>query len=163
MSDFSKTEFDDLNNELSGADGNKSNRFLNDESTMRGREEKQREKDEKTRDLNRLLEMLKNPDYAAARENFGNYLRDVEIATENAITTAHTDLKNASEQFGEALETANRLPNGEAVFRDKNGNVYTEDGTAVSTEDAASIVWKDGAPTYEEFLEAQQAAADAQT
>ncbi len=161
MSEYSKTEFIDLNNELSGADGNKHSRFLDDESTLRGRQEKQRKKDEETRYLNRLLEMLKDPAYVAAREEFGEYLRDVEIATQNAISTALTDLERANAHLSSTLETANRLPNGQAVFRDQHGNVYTADKTLISPEDAASIVWQDGAPTHEEYQGAQKAAANA--
>ena len=48
------------------------------------------------------------------------------------------------------LERATRLHDGSLVFKDKNGDARYEDGRSVSEEDAATIVWRDGSPTYEE-------------
>ncbi len=108
------------------------------------------------------MEMLENPIYAAARQEFGDFLSSVEQATEAAIAMALQACEQAQATLQATLDNANRLPDGRAVFRDPaTGNVYTEDGTLVSPEEAEAIVWKDGAPTYQDYLEAQRQAEEA--
>lgn len=153
------TEFIDQQRELSGAGGAKETRFFDEGGTPRSRQDKERKERAKNQELNRLLELINSdPAYAAARQEFGDFLRDVEQATEAALLEAQTAYQQAKAALDDVMDNANRLPDGRAVFRDANGNVFTADGHRVSEEDAASIVWQDGAPSYEDYLAARREA-----
>nr|WP_321440372.1 hypothetical protein [uncultured Hyphomonas sp.] len=152
-------EFIDQQRELSGAGGAKETRFFDEGSTPRSRQEKERKERAKSQELNRLLDLINSdPAYATARQEFGDFLRDVEQVTEAALLEAQTAYQQANAALDDVMDNANHLPDGRAVFRDANGNVFTADGHKVSEEDAASIVWKDGAPSYEDYLAARREA-----
>ncbi|MCG8605448.1 hypothetical protein MJD09_10675 [bacterium] len=111
--------------------------------------------------LSALETLLANdPEYAALYEHVSNLLNDAEAATEAALAQAETDLGDAEAALEETMENANRLPDGTAVFRDKDGNIRTEDGRIIEGEEAESIVWKDDAPSYEDYLQRKQEIED---
>mgnify|MGYP003110459088 CR=1 FL=1 len=157
-----RTDFIDQQRELSSAGGSKAPRFFDNDGHPRSRQEKERKLRASAREFTRLMDLI-NSDlaYAAARQEFGTFLSDVEQATETALAKARKANDQAQDGLQSILDSANRLPDGRAVFRDANGNVYTEDGEQVSAEDAASIVWKDAAPSYEDYQAARTKAEEA--
>ena len=53
------------------------------------------------------------------------------------------------------LQQASTLPDGTAVFMSRNFVVYDADRKEIPAHQLGSIVWKDGAPSYEEFMAAE--------
>ena len=55
------------------------------------------------------------------------------------------------------------MPKYTAIFRAGDGTVYTQDGRKLEGEELESIVWRDGAPPWEDYqtqLNAQKAAQE---
>ena len=104
---------------------------------------------------------MQDPAYAALRQDTLDLLARAETAIEQALTDAQDTLTDAQDALDGTMEHANRLPDGTAVFKDTDGNIYTEDGRLVGPEEADSVVWKDDAPSYEEFQKRKQAVEDA--
>ena len=151
-------DFDDLQHELSGQETGRQQRFLPD--TARSRAEKQRRRERTDRLLTELDSWLRDPIYRAQYEAFGDFLNEAESATETALSKAVAALGEARDRLQSVLDKANVLPGGTKVFRAADGRIMDENGNVVSTEDAAGIVWRDGAPTYEEYLAAKRRAED---
>ncbi len=93
---------------------------------------------------------LQDQEYAALYQDVSVLLSNIETATEAA-------LERAQKALDDVTKNAARLPDGRAVFKDKDGNVWTEDGKRVDPKTTAGIVWPDGAPTREEYLERRRA------
>lgn len=153
-------DIDDLANESSGRFVGRMARFLPEDA----RPEAQRSKKEKSRDaLTRLAMLMQNAKYAALYRETVDLVRDHAVKAEAGLESSHTALSAA----GQALETltdkaAKLHPSGEPVFRDENGNAVRADGTPLTPDEAASVVWPDDAPSYEEYLQAKTAYAEAQ-
>ena len=152
-------DFDDLQHELSGQETGRQQRFLPD--TARSRAEKQRRRERTDRLLTELDSWLRDPIYRAQYEGFGDFLNEAENATETALSKAVAALGEARDRLQSVLDKANVLPGGTKVFRAADGRIMDENGNVVSAEDAAGIVWRDGAATYEEYLAAKRRAEDA--
>ena len=118
--------------------------------------------DKHTLDHTTLHILLENPEYAELYNNTLDLLALAEAATEKALVQAEQDLADAQDILDNMHDNANKLPDGTAVFRDKDGNVWSEDGELVDPADAAGIVWKDNAPSYEDYLNQKQAVTDTQ-
>ncbi|MEM9375602.1 MAG: hypothetical protein AAGA72_05240 [Pseudomonadota bacterium] len=151
-------DFDDLNRELAGVNGNRRARFSadNERNALAARTRTA----DLIHDLTALEQKMRDPAYAAAYNAVNDVLRDAETQTDAALSTIERGLSAASAEHENLLERANRLPDGRAVFRHDDGKVYDEHGNEVSDEDAESIVWKSGAPGYAEFIASQQRMAD---
>ncbi len=104
--------------------------------------------------------LLQDPEYAKLYNDTMDLLSRAEAATEKALAQAEQDLAKAEDTLDDMRDNANKLPDGTAVFRDKDGNVWTEDGELVDPADAAGIVWKDDAPSYEDYQRQRQKADD---
>ncbi len=104
-------------------------------------------------DLTTLEQALLNPVYAAAYEEVTSLLDRAAVATVSAIETAQKAL-------ADMMDKAVRLPDGTAVFRDENGDVYTVDGTKLDDDIAAGIQWPDGTPSYQDYLKQRKALDD---
>ncbi len=94
--------------------------------------------------ITNLQAMLQDPEYAKAYTRVKGLLEEAERLTENALVEAEAALE-------EIIARAVKLPDGRAVFRDKDGNVRTEDGAIIDAAIAAGIDWPDDAPSFEEF------------
>lgn len=106
--------------------------------------------------------LMQDPEYAKLYNDTMDLLARAEKATEKALAQAEQDLIEAQDQLNDMRDNASKLPDGTAVFRDKDGNVWTEDGKLVDQEDAAAVVWKDNAPSYEDYLNQKQTVTDTQ-
>lgn len=94
--------------------------------------------------LTNLQSMLQDPEYARAYTRVKGLLEEAERLTESALIEAELALE-------EAVTRSVKLPDGRAIFKDKDGNVRTEDGAIIDVALIAGIDWPDDAPSYEEF------------
>lgn len=60
-----------------------------------------------------------------------------------------------TDDFNGLMNAATRLPDGTAVFKAQGGAVHREDGEPLSSADIAGIQWKEGSPSFEEFMVAK--------
>ncbi|MEO1020048.1 MAG: hypothetical protein AAFY56_20510 [Pseudomonadota bacterium] len=88
--------------------------------------------------------MMQDPEYAALHNDVSDLLRRAEKVAESALI-------RTEEALAELLENAVRLPDGRAVFIDRNGNVRTEDGKIIDPVIAESLVFPENAPSYESY------------
>ena len=150
------SDFDDLQNEIAGREVGRVQRFLSlEEAATRG---KSQNKGIDAITLSALETLLQDPEYAKLYNEVSDLLSRAESATEAALAHAENDLSKANADLEETMENANRLPDGTAVFRDAQGRIVTEDGRVIEGEEAEGIVWKDNAPSYEDFLAKKRAA-----
>lgn len=112
--------------------------------------------------LSNLQLMMQDPEYAALYNDVSGLLDRAEEATERALGQAELALIQSSDTLNDTLANANKLPDGTAVFKDANGNVWTANGRLVDKSEAESIVWADGAASYEDYLQQKEAVENAQ-
>lgn len=148
-----QTDFDDLQNEIAGRETGRIRRFL--PGDHRAEQLARNSRDQALTALQLML--MNNPEYAALYHEVDDLLSRAETATERALLKSERDLIQAEDSLRDTLENANKLPDGTAVFKDAKGNVWTEDGRLLEPGEAESIVWKDGAPTYEDYRKQKQA------
>ncbi len=151
-------EHDDFHHAFAGRDVGRMTKFL-----PRGaRDPKSKERRERDWAIHTALAiLLANAEYAALYNNVSDLVDRAESVTEKALREAEQELADAEQALSDILDNANRLPNGTAVFRDADGRVWTEDGKLIEREALDSIVWRDGAPSYEEHLRRKAAADEA--
>ncbi len=154
-------DFDDLQNEMAGRDVGRMNRFVcEDRNPARASGNRRAERAEA---LTRLqLLMTTNPAYAALYEEVTNLLSEAETLTEAAIEQAEEELRTANEALEDALSRAPRLEDGRRVFRDENGQIWSEDGDLITGVDAESVVWPENALTREDHLRRKEGVDEAQ-
>lgn len=141
-------DLEDYQNELADRDTGRAKRFL--PPGARGGQSKERQERER-RNWSRLQMFLyTDPAFAALYQDTVDLLTSAETATEKALAKAEKELSDL-------LDKAAQLPDGRAVFMDKDGNARTESGKLVEPAIAAEIEWPDDAPSYEEYLERRQA------
>ena len=99
--------------------------------------------------LTNLQVMLQDPEYAKAYTRVKGLLNEAERLTENALIEAEAALE-------EIVARAVKLSDDRAVFKDKDGNVRTEDGAIVDVAIAAGIDWPDDAPSFEDYEQRKQ-------
>jgi hypothetical protein len=145
-----RIDFNDLQSELAGLDTGRARRFLTERQYEERRSAHSGER--RAESLSRLqLLLATNPRYVALYLDTFDALRGAEDATERAMAKAAEALERAQRKLQETLDRAARLPDGTRVFKDRNGQVWSEHGVRVSEVDAASIVWRGDEPTREEF------------
>lgn len=106
--------------------------------------------------------LASDPAYATLYNETFDKLRDAERRTEAAMARALETLEQTGRELADALDKANVLPDGRKVFRDPaTGNVYDQNGNAVTGDDLDAVVWRDDAPTWEEYRDKRRADADA--
>lgn len=140
--------------ETAGRETGRQKRFLPGEASPEAR--KKRERDANRQFATALDRLLQDPVYRARYEAFGSFLTTARSRTDDLLDQAQTALGDIRGALDDMLNRANRLPDGRRVFRRADGSVIDENGEPVSDEDAASVVWKDGAPTAEDYLEARR-------
>lgn len=118
------------------------------------------------RPLTALEIALSDPAYAALYNDTLTLIQEAARRAEANLTVAERAVANREEELEQLLDRAAKLhPSGQPVFRDRNGNAVTQDGHRLSATDAASIVWPDNAPSYENYrdrVEALEAARAAE-
>lgn len=152
----------DLQDEIAGRDTGRARRFLAED----GRDERQgrTRKASATDTLVQLtaLELaLQDTVFAQRYAQVMDMLSDAERRVQTALDQAEADLADANAALTDMEDRANRLPDGRAVFQDADGTWRTADGAPISDHDAASIVPKDGAASWDDYRRQQDAAADA--
>lgn len=154
-------DFDDLQNEISGADTGRMRKFLspNDDRTPDGK----RKKAEQERMRQTLADLMRDPEYARLYSELGNRLRDAETQADTALATIQRLLAAAQQEVADMEDSAARDPDGRQVFRYADGRVVYADGSDVAPEIVAGIVWPTNAPSAEDYFAAktrQQALVD---
>ncbi len=153
-------DYEDLQNELADRETGRNARFLNKNSTTTQENESKRRAE---KIFLSALEILLQNDllYADRHAEVMDLLSRAEITTEQALQVAQQDLQNGQDQLDEMRGSANRLPEGTAVYRDAEGNVWTEDGRKIEGHELDGIVWKENAPSYEDILKQKRALEEA--
>lgn len=151
-------DFKDQQAELSGVETGRMARFT-DEDTRGSRTGKTSKRERAAERLSRLQQLLAtNPGYAKLYNDTMDALGKAERAVEQALERAKTALRKAKAALEDTMDRAAQLPNGTKVFRDDEGQVWTEHGQRVDDEEAQSIVWRAGAPGRQELLENRDSA-----
>ena len=154
-------DFGDLQNELAGRETGRISRFLGENSP--NAKASQRRKSQQQIELTSLQLLLQNdPDYAAQYKGVMDLLSRAETATEQALTRAEQDLSLAQDEINDTLNSANKLPDGTVIFKDKEGSIWTENGRLVTEAELESVKWNENAPSYEDYIKRRQAVEDLQ-
>lgn len=146
-----KMEFEDLQRELMGIEGPREARFLDADIRDSRDINKRGEKDAQRISRLQLL-LLQDPAYAALYNETFDKLRDAERAAEIALASAILTRDAVQRFLQEMLDRAPRLPDGTHVFRDAQGQVWTEDGQLVDPALAEGIEWRGNEFSYEQYL-----------
>ena len=151
---------DDYNNEIAGREVGRIRRFLPDDA--RPDHSGKRAKRESNR-VSALLSLLQSdPAYAALYSETLDKLREAEAAAALALSQATSALDQARTDLADALDGASTLADGTRVFRDQNGDVWTEGGQRVEGDALDEIVWREGTVSHEEFLARKKAVDEGQ-
>jgi len=148
----------DLNQEMAGLEVGRIARFLGEDAGSDAVSRKRASRTDTA--LSALQTALLDPDYAALYDGAFSRLRDAENAADIALEKAGQALTDAEAALDTTLERAATLDDGTRVFKDAQGQVWTEDGQKVDAALAATIEWKGHEPGYETLLIRQQAVAD---
>ena len=151
----------DWHREMSGVQASRISKHLGEDA---------RETDASTRRSGRSGEVLSaldlalmaDPAYAELYDGTFNRLREAEAAAERALIKAEEALADAMAALNTTLDRAATLEDGTRVFKDAQGNVWTEHGQIVDEATAAGIEWKGHEPAHETFLIREQAVQEAQ-
>ena len=102
--------------------------------------------------LTALELLLQDPEYAELYQQVTGKVAHAALIVEDELHKAKLKLQELREAQDDMLHGANRLADGTRVFKDENGNVRTQDGDRITDQVMLdSIVWKDNAPSYEEY------------
>lgn len=142
-------DLEDLDHESAGVDVGRIARHLGSENNPRNIKSKQERADKQFRTMLDLL--LLDAEYRALYEDALNRLGDLENATQRAIEKAEQEITQAQQGLQDILDRAPVL-DGVRVFKDKDGNVWTEHGAQVKDQDVERIEWRGDEPSHEEFM-----------
>ena len=151
----------EMQNEIAGRGHSRIRRFLPDDHASNPAAQAKKKRQERAY-RSALRALLKNESYRALYEETFDKLRSYEAATERALEQAREDVTEAKDALDEMRERASTSPDGTRVFRDKNGDVYSEDGELISGAALESIEWCADAPSYEDFVAQKKATAEAE-
>ena len=154
---LSKSERDriDLENERAGNVVGRPLRFLSPEARERVNPEKRRQAAERW--ARRLSALMHNPAYRAAYERVEGMLTRAETATAEALQDAEIEVAEGEAALTALQGRADRLPDGTRVYRDADGNAFAEGGRKLTAEEFESVVWHEGAPTWEAYKAKKEA------
>lgn len=156
-----ETRRNDFHNEIADRDVGRIQRFLPEtRSENRG---KGRKRDEKA--LQSALRQLlaSDPAYFALYENTLTALRQAEAATEHTREAAEALLQERQSTVDDLAGKAATLHDGRKVFRDRHGQVRDVTGRILESSELNDITWRGDEPSYEAWVTAQQALAQAQS
>lgn len=148
---------DDLQNEIAGRETGRQARFLPEDP--RSAEAKRKAREARAF-RSRLAELLADPVYRETYDRVRLSLGEAERAADAVLLELEAHLRDAEAHLQDIQDRAARLPDGTRVYRDAEGNVRREDGSVVDPVLVDTIIWRDGEPSYEEYM-AQQDQLDA--
>ena len=147
--------FDDFNNEMAGRDTGRIQRFGFDKARQDATEDKKRKQ-------SAFEQMMMDAVYREAWTSAMDAINQAEEAVYQALIQASDTLHHAQRQYQELLDRAALTADGQRVFKDKHGDVYTEDGEKLSADEAAQIEWRGDDPSREDQTHRQDALTSAQ-
>lgn len=146
-----RENFDNLQHTLSGVEtGQQTRHGLNRDTGGNGSNGKRKTVAEQIRETLDWL-LLHNPQYRISHENLMSGLRLAQSAAQTALGRVMSELQGARRIMGELFSSAAKLPDGTRVFKDKYGQVRSEDGEIIPPELAATVEWTGNEPSYEEY------------
>lgn len=145
-------DLEDLNHELAGVDVGRIRRFLSPDAfdAING----QRKAKSRLDDLihqTMLDMMLMDQEYRLLYDDAMNRLRELEEATQQVLDKALSDLAKSRDHLQDTMDRAAIL-DGQRVFQDAKGHVWTEHDQRVKQTDAERIEWKGSEPSREDYL-----------
>lgn len=154
--DNSRSDFDQLNQELQGLDGMQAPRFLSEDSHPRSR--KAAERKARDRAFQRQLDLLlQDPQFAAAYERVGTLLDDAQ----EILSTQAAELAASAERLESVLEDiearTTKLPDGTAIYRTASGDYVTADKRALTDAEVLLLVNPEDAVSIETYTQASDA------
>ena len=137
---------EDFNQDMAGVDVGRMSRFGDN------RERKRRARNTENERRSRLDILLMDAAYRAAYDNAMSALNGAEEAVYSAQLEAADTVASTRSALNDAIDQATTLPDGMKVFRSKDGSVYTEDGRKLNDKESAAIDWREGSPSWEDYL-----------
>lgn len=141
-----KQNAEDYHNELAGNEVGRIQRFGFDRVRKEAAIKEERRKSS-------LEQMMLNEAYRAAWMDAMDAVNKADNALYEALVDASNDLSLAQNSHNDLLDNTATTADGTKVFRDKDGHVYNEKGERLPDDVAATIIWPDDAPTWEEYSE----------
>lgn len=147
-----RQEIDDLNNERAGNETGRIRRFLPDRDPKHIATQKK----DRERKLSALMEMMRDPAYAAAYQGAWDALDRAQAAVDAALMEAAEAIDRLTDITDDMDARAHRLGD-EAVFEGDDGAYYRANGSRLSEDEAARVERREGAPSYDARRMAQDA------
>ncbi len=151
---------DDLNNDMAGRETGRIRRVVHGDVGERVEERKRQQRQDSLLIETALDAMLRDPVYRARYEAFGAFLDTYETATQTALERA-AELSDAAQATLTTLSEAASTLDGQPVFVSEDARIVDADGLDIDPADAERVIWREGAPGYEEYATAKDAAEDA--
>jgi hypothetical protein len=136
-----KQDTDDFNNEMAGRDTGRMKRHGFEHSREQTRQRKKREDQQRT--------FIMSAAYMAKYDA----VMDSLTHTENTLYDA---MEEAAKDVADIRKAAPSLADGTKVFKDKDGNVFDENGRKLSNAEASNIDWSKDAPSWEDYTKAKK-------
>ncbi|MEM9840552.1 MAG: hypothetical protein AAF830_15545 [Pseudomonadota bacterium] len=153
-------DHDDLQNEIAGRETGRARRFLPDDArTAEGARKRRGRLAAETQ----LVLMLQDPVYRERYEAVSAALSTAMQTTDAVLVRLEEQILAAEIALDALQETAARLPDGTRVYRDAQGTVRREDGSAIDDTLTATIIWTGNEPSFEAFTAARDHLAGLET
>lgn len=153
-----RQDFDDLNNEAAGREVGRINRFHPDRDPTHI-ESKKKENEAR---VSQLMQMMRDPAYAAAYHRAWDALNDAQSVLDQALLENADEVERLQVELEEMEQAAARLPDGRLVFRAADGSLRDAEGRPLRSEAVpASLIIPSDAPSYESYAAGRGALASA--
>ena len=145
----------DYNHEISGQDVGRIKRFLSEEA----REYVESQKSVKSRDKLSYLDimLLTDPAFLELYTDVTEQIEKIDDAITKSLSSLEQRRIALEERMNDIQNNAYRLEDGTRVYRDKNGDVYTEDDEVLSNNEVSDIIWTSSHSTREELHQTRSA------
>ncbi|MEM6276691.1 MAG: hypothetical protein AAF714_07040 [Pseudomonadota bacterium] len=153
-------DHDDLQNEIAGRETGRARRFLPDDARTA---EGARKRRERLTAETQLALMLQDPVYRERYEAVSAALSTATQTTDAVLARLEGQILASKIALDTIQEKAARLPDGTRVYRDAQGVVRREDGSAVDDTLVATIIWTGNEPSFESFMAARDHLAELET
>ena len=146
-------DFIDQQRELSGANGAKAPRFLDDNSTPRTQQEKERKTAQQERFAKTLLDLMNDPAFRAAYDRISDKIDDAQDRLNSALDKVAQRIEHLLQVKTDLEEAAVKLEDGTAIFKSQDGKIYTADGCEVpaGSLSPALLTQLDNGPSWEQY------------